>query len=206
MGTIFEAGDHLVLSVPVVRAIENDPWSTVTFALANRQWVTIPQDSKEIVKVLKGPADALIEEGRRRELVHEASVRPATDGLTTVVFKLESGLSEFELSNDEFARFAARAVSEASRHATPEGTSLQAGAALGVAAVSVEEHASDPASIQLALQTGGLKLTFELEANALLHAVKLYLDRRKSARSSIAPAEPEPAAEAVNGHPLQATG
>ena len=42
----FQAGDRLVLTVPVVHAVENDPWSTVTFSLTNRQWVTIRQDAK----------------------------------------------------------------------------------------------------------------------------------------------------------------
>src|SRR5262245_50468905 len=105
MGMSFEAGDHLVLSVPVVRVVENDPWSTVTFALASGQWVTIPQETKDIIKVLTGAADAVIEGGRRRERVQEASIRPAPDGETTVVFKLESGQSEFEFAGDELARF-----------------------------------------------------------------------------------------------------
>ena len=205
MGMSFEAGDHLVLSVPVVRVAENDPWSTVTFALASGQWVTIPQGTKDVIKVLKGSADALIEGGRRRERVQEASIRPAADGETTVVFKLESGESEFEFAGDELARFAGKAVSEASRlAATADEASFATGGALDVSAISVDGHASDTSSVQLAIEVGRLKLAFDLEANTLLRAVKLYLDRRKSERSALANADSKPAASAVNGHSLEA--
>jgi hypothetical protein len=193
METRFETGDHLVLSVPVVRAVENDPWSTVTFALANGQWVTMPQSAKEIVKVLKGPADALIEVGARREHVEQASVHRSTDGQTMVVLKSESGQSEFEFSGDELVRFAGKAAAEAASLTAIAGSpSFEPDSALKVTEISVDGQAGDPPSVRLAVQAGRLKLAFDMEANVLLQAVKHYLDQRRAASS--APADPQPAA------------
>jgi hypothetical protein len=207
MGTSFEAGDHLVLSVPVIRAVENDPWSTVTFALGNGQWVTIPQGAKDIVKVLKGSADAQIEDGRRREHVHEVSIRPAVGGQATVVFRIGSGHQEFEFSGDELARLGGRALAEASRLPTDAAGSLpEPDAALAVSAISVDDHSIDPSSVQLAVQVGKLKLAFDLEAKVLLQAVKHYLDRRKSARSAPSQADSQPLAAPMKGRSLELTG
>ena len=175
----FQAGDRLVLTVPVVHAVENDPWSTVTFSLTNRQWVTIRQDAKDIVEVVRASTDATGKRGTKS--VQGSTVRPTDDGQTAIGFKVEAGDAEFTLSADEFTAFATKIVSEAGRlAANAVGTTLQPGSALPTKAISIDRHPSEASSAIVALRIGELELAFDIEVNALLQSVKRFLDRRKA--------------------------
>ena len=176
----FEAGDHLVLTVPVVHAVENDPWSTVTFSLTNRQWVTIRQDATDIVKVVRSSADSNVKRGTKREPVQGSTVKPTDDGQTAIGFKADSGDHEFALSAGEFTSFATKILSEAGRLASSgAGLAPQSASALPTKIVSIDRHPTEASLAIVALRIGELELAFDVEANALLQSVKGFLDRRK---------------------------
>src|SRR4029450_3414799 len=114
-----EVGDELVLHVPVVRVNENEPWSTVTFTLGARQWVTISQEANEIVDVrargelARDPPASEVKQRDNRpanlgngELVREWIVRPTSDGASTeIVIRSNSATTEFALPPEDLARF-----------------------------------------------------------------------------------------------------
>jgi hypothetical protein len=181
----FEVGDQLVLTAPVVRVVENDPWSTVTFSLANGQWVTIRQDAKDITRTLKGPVNADHGHATAPEPVHGSTVLSNGEGSIAVAFNVQSGSAEFAFSAEEFMLFAARIISEAARvAASVDGPPSEPAVALPVRAVSIDQHPSEASAAVLAVQVGNAKLAFDIEASLLLQSVKQFLDRRKSARST----------------------
>jgi hypothetical protein len=192
-----EVGDELVLHVPVVRVNENEPWSTVTFALGARQWVTIPQEANEIVDVkgrgelARDPTASEVKQRDNRpvslgngELVHEWTVRPTTDGASTeIVIRSNSATTEFTLLPADFARFALMVMSEAGRVADrlPEPPPLHETDAvlLRPSHASFEPHPTDATATIAAFAIGRLRLALSLNTGALLRSMKTLLERRR---------------------------
>jgi hypothetical protein len=199
----FEAGDQLVLTVPVVHAVENDPWSTVTFSLANRQWVTIRQDAQDIVKVVRASTDANVKLRAKPEPVQDSMVKPTDDGRTSISFKVESGEAEYVLSAGELIAFATRIISEAGRRAaSTAGLSPHLGSALPTKIVSIDRHPTEATSAIVALRVGELELAFDIETNALLQTVKGFLDRRRSSPKHDPDHPVEPSGDSASEGPL----
>jgi hypothetical protein len=200
-----EAGDALVLHVPVVRVDENDPWSTVTFSLGAKQWVTIPQEAKEIVSVLNGASQTddprqpaihafgLDVKGRgngpvnesNKELVREWTVQPTADGASTqIVLKSNSAAAGFALSPEDLTRFAFQMLVEAGRVAEqlPEAPPLHETnpVLLRPHHASFEPHPSDASATIAAFAIGKLRLALSLDTSMLFQAVKILLDHRRA--------------------------
>jgi hypothetical protein len=212
-----EVGDELVLHVPVVRVNENEPWSTVTFALGARQWVTIPLEANEIVDVRgrgelardQPPSEVKQHDNRpanpgNGEFDGEWSVRPTSDGASTeIVIRSNSGTTEFALPPADLARFASMVLSETGRVADrlPEAPPLHEmdAVVLQPRHASFEPHPTDATATIAAFAIGRLRLALSLNTGALLRSMKTLLERRRLSQVAASSAERTPS-QIEDGH------
>jgi hypothetical protein len=114
-------------------------------------------------------------------------VQPTDDGSQmALVLKTSSGTAGFGFSHDDFVRFSAKLLADATTTALREAPledSIQT-IPLQVEDISFEPDPGLASSVTIRSQHGKLRLALSIDASTLLRSFKQFLDRRRASQGN----------------------